>query len=141
MGDSTIEEDHVLASLGWASTRNLPILFVIEDNNYAILTEKKDRRNWEASEVGKGFKIDSYNIDDDPKNIKKTLENKIFKKPLLLNINTNRLSWHVGAGINNKETFDRLKNEINSIGKQAKLIDYNIKKNIDRLWKKHLGQQ
>ena len=44
MGDSTIEEDHTLSSLGWASTRNLPILFVVEDNNYAILTEKKEIR-------------------------------------------------------------------------------------------------
>ena len=53
MGDSTIEEDHALSSLGWASTKNLPILFVVEDNNYAILTEKKERRNWEASELAR----------------------------------------------------------------------------------------
>ena len=73
--------------------------------------------------------------------IKKTLYNKIFKKPILLNIHTNRLSWHVGAGIDKKDKFDRLKNEIDSIGKQAKLIDFNIKKNVDKLWKKHLEQQ
>ena len=29
---------------GWAATKNLTILFVIEDNNLSILTEKKVRR-------------------------------------------------------------------------------------------------
>lgn len=41
LGDAAAEEDYSLASYGWASTKNLPILFVIEDNNLSILTEKK----------------------------------------------------------------------------------------------------
>ena len=106
-----------------------------------VITEKKERRNWEASEVAKGFRIESLDIDDDPRVIKKVLSNKIFKKPLLLNIHTNRLSWHVGAGKDSEDKFDRLSNEIDLIGKNAKAIDLKIKKKIDRLWKKHLEQQ
>jgi len=138
MGDSTIEEDHTLASLGWASTRNLPILFVVEDNNYAILTEKKERRNWDASEVAKGFKIESHDISDNPIEIKKILEKKIFTKPLLLNINTNRLTWHVGAGIDEGDKFDRLKQQIRKLGKVAKEEDLKIKSKINKLWQKNL---
>ena len=45
------EEDYVLSALGWAATKNLPILFVVEDNNLSILTEKKVRRVWEMDDV------------------------------------------------------------------------------------------
>ena len=47
VGDSAAEEDYSLSSIGWASTKNLPILFVVEDNNLSILTEKK------LEEIGK----------------------------------------------------------------------------------------
>ena len=39
MGDSSAEEDYVFSSIGWAATKNLPILFVVEDNNLSILTK------------------------------------------------------------------------------------------------------
>ena len=45
MGDASAEEDYVLGALGWAATK-LPILFIVEDNNLSILTEKK------AEEIG-----------------------------------------------------------------------------------------
>ena len=41
LGDASAEEDYVLAALGWASFKKLPILFVVEDNNMSIKTEKK----------------------------------------------------------------------------------------------------
>ena len=55
VGDSAAEEDYVLSSIGWASTKNIPVLFVIEDNNLSILTEKKVRRSWDMHNVAKGF--------------------------------------------------------------------------------------
>jgi pyruvate dehydrogenase E1 component alpha subunit len=105
-GDAAAEEDYFLASIGWASTKNLPIWYVIEDNNYSILTEKKVRRNWELSDVADGFKVFSINIADDPVEILKKIPRKI-DSPALLNINTNRLFWHAGAGIDSYEIFDR----------------------------------
>ena len=41
VGDSAAEEDYSLSAIGWASTKKLPILFIVEDNNLSILTEKK----------------------------------------------------------------------------------------------------
>ena len=59
LGDAAAEEDYVLGGLGWASTKNLPLLTIIEDNNLSILTEKKVRRNWEMEDVAKSFKMDA----------------------------------------------------------------------------------
>ena len=66
LGDGATEEDYVLGGLGWASTKNLPLLTIIEDNNLSILTEKRVRRNWEMEDVAKAFKMDGYTVDDDP---------------------------------------------------------------------------
>ena len=71
LGDASAEEDYVLGAIGWASTKKLPILIIIEDNNLSILTEKKVRRNWSMKDVGLGFKIKSFDIDDNPLAIKK----------------------------------------------------------------------
>jgi TPP-dependent pyruvate/acetoin dehydrogenase alpha subunit len=108
-GDAAVEEDYFLASIGWASTKKLPIIFVVEDNNLSILTEKKVRRNWEMHDVAKAFKMKAFDINDDPQEIFNCLdfENGIFSEPMLLNINTNRMFWHSGAGIDDPDIFDR----------------------------------
>ena len=74
MGDASAEEDYVLGALGWASTKKLPILFVVEDNNLSILTEKKVRRNWEMHDVAKAFNMKAFDIKDDPFEIKGALK-------------------------------------------------------------------
>ena len=105
MGDASSEEDYVGSAIGWASTKNLPILFVVEDNNLSILTEKKVRRNWNMHELAKGYKVDAYDIEDDPTIIADHLKD-VFNGPLLLNIRTVRKYWHSGAGIDG-DYFDR----------------------------------
>ena len=64
LGDAAAEEDYVLGGLGWASTKNIPLITVVEDNNLSILTEKKVRRNWEMSDVAKSFKMEGFNLND-----------------------------------------------------------------------------
>ena len=105
IGDAAAEEDYFLAALGWASTKKLPIIFIVEDNNLSILTEKKIRRNWDLFEVARAFKIEAYDLPDNPYEIISKLH-KSIEKPMLLNINTTRLFWHSGAGIDG-EYFDR----------------------------------
>ena len=70
MGDSSAEEDYVFSSIGWAATKNLPILFVVEDNNLSILTEKSVRRSWKIDEVAKGFGVTGVNLLDSPFDIR-----------------------------------------------------------------------
>ncbi len=140
MGDSSAEEDYVFSSIGWAATKNLPILFVVEDNNLSILTEKSVRRSWKIDEVAKGFGVTGVNLLDSPFDIRNYFKD-VFKKPILLNINTIRKYWHAGAGIDNPEVFDRYEDEMKQIGNEAKKIHEENKKLVTELWEKQLEKQ
>ena len=140
LGDAAAEEDYVLGALGWASHKKLPILFIVEDNDLSILTKKSVRRNWNMKDVARSFKLEGHDIKDDPKEIEKH-SNFFFKKPMLLNINTNRIYWHAGSGIDNKKTFDRFRNEKTKLGNQAIKIDEQYKINSKKLWKLQLEKQ
>jgi TPP-dependent pyruvate/acetoin dehydrogenase alpha subunit len=140
LGDASAEEDYVLGAIGWASTKNLPILFIVEDNNLSILTEKKVRRNWEMDEVAKGFKMKSHNISDSPEDIFNVLNNYNFENPMLLNINTTRKYWHAGAG-QDGDYFDRYEDEMKKLGEEAFDIDLKNKQIVKDLWKKQLEIQ
>jgi len=137
-GDAAGEEDYFLTSMGWASTKELPIWYLIEDNNYSILTEKKIRRNWEISDVASGFKLLSYNIQDDPSEIYSVIPNE-FIKPLVINFRTNRLFWHAGAGIDDPNVFDRHKVVAKKIGATiSDQINIESKEIVEEAWKKYI---
>ena len=140
MGDASAEEDYVLGALGWASTKNLPMLFVVEDNNLSILTEKKVRRNWEMADVAKSFRMKAFDIPDDPIEIKNALQG-VFDGPTLLNINTHRKFWHSGAGIDDEDIFDRYIFEMKILGEEAEKIDQDAKRKIHEQWKSLLEIQ
>lgn len=140
MGDASAEEDYVLGAMGWASTKKLPILFVVEDNNLSILTEKKTRRSWEMHDVAMSFKMDGFKIKDDPMEIREKLTN-VFEKPMLLNIETHRKFWHSGAGIDDENIFDRYKEEMSQLGTVAEEIDLKYKQLVEETWQKQLEIQ
>ena len=137
MGDASAEEDYVLGALGWASTKKLPMLFVVEDNNLSILTEKKVRRNWEMADVAKAFNMTGIQIDDDPLAIKTALTH-VFEGPMLINVNTHRKFWHSGAGIDDENTFDRYKEEMEWFGAYGKKIHEYYKQKVESKWKQQL---
>ena len=140
MGDSSAEEDYIFSSIGWAATKNLPILFVVEDNNLSILTKKKVRRNWDMDSVARGFGVDAYDISDDPYHIDSALDG-VFEKPMLLNINTIRKYWHAGAGIDDPDVFDRYEHEMENLGDKAKHLHEANKRSVTELWEKQLEEQ
>ena len=140
MGDASAEEDYVLGALGWASTKNLPILFIVEDNNLSILTEKRVRRNWEMDDVAKAFKMKAFNIDDNPLTIQKYLEDYDFSYPMLLNINTTRKYWHAGAG-QDGDYNTQYEKELKLLGNEALEIDTNNKLLTEKLWQQQLEIQ
>lgn len=140
MGDASAEEDYVLGALGWASTKNLPVLFIVEDNNLSILTEKKVRRNWEMVDVAKGFNMEAYNINDNPISIWSSLMNYDFSYPMLLNINTTRKYWHAGAG-KDDEYNTQYEMELKALGEMAEKIDLGNKLFVEQLWQQQLEKQ
>lgn len=141
MGDASAEEDYVMASIAWAGFKKLPILFIVEDNNLSILTEKSVRRNWNMHEFANSVSVDGYNISDDPNEIYENLREYDFKTPRLLNINTTRLYWHSGAGMDTYYRLDRyeaIKKEMGEIGND---IYIETKENIKTLWASRLKTQ
>ncbi len=104
-GDAAMEEDFALTALGWAATHKLPILFIVEDNNLSILTEKKVRRSWSIAKVAEGFGLDTDECDDDPEHLYLSIS-PIRRWPSLVNVHTTRLLWHAGSG-NDGPAFDR----------------------------------
>lgn len=105
LGDAAAEEDYVLAAFGWAATQRLPILFVVEDNNLSILTEKRVRRSWSVAKVARGFGLNAQYEPDDPEHLYDVIPQQRLW-PALLNVRTTRLRWHSGAG-SDGPAFDR----------------------------------
>lgn len=130
-GDAAAEEDYFLAAIGWASTKKLPIWFIIEDNNLSILTEKKVRRNWEMHDVAEAFKMESCSVSDEPCELWPTLEKYSLEKPLLINVKTNRLFWHAGAGIDSDSIPDLHKQWLSD---ENSFIYEQEKKRVSEAW-------
>jgi hypothetical protein len=65
----------------------------------------------------------------------------VFKKPMLLNVNTIRKYWHAGAGIDNPDVFDRYEYELDRLGTRAKVLHDINKKSVEDLWQKQLKKQ
>jgi TPP-dependent pyruvate/acetoin dehydrogenase alpha subunit len=129
LGDGACEEDYVLASLGYAATKNVPITFVVEDNNLSILTTKAVRRSWSIVTVAAAFGVNAYECHDDVAALVNEIESmyhqEYTKPPKLINVNVERHYWHAGAGQDNPPKTDRLldleKTIDTSIIEQAKL--------------------
>jgi pyruvate dehydrogenase E1 component alpha subunit len=136
MGDASAEEDYVGSAIGWASTKNLPILFVVEDNNLSILTEKKVRRNWEMDNLARAYKVKAFDLLDNPETIRKRLLG-VFNGPMLLNIKTTRKYWHSGAGIDGNY-FDRYEWCKEKLSEYALPIDEQNKIKVEEIWKSRL---
>lgn len=108
LGDAAVEEDYVLASLGFAKSSGAPVLFVVEDNDRSILTPKSVRRSWDAVSVARSFGLWAIDIDDDPEILVSTINTAIYKLPAFVNIHTSRHCWHAGSGQDNVPHHDRL---------------------------------
>ena len=119
-----------------AGFKKLPILFIVEDNNLSILTEKKVRRDWEMDDFARSVNVNAANITDDPSEIYKSLDG--LKLPALLNIKTDRLFWHAGAGEDDYEKIDRYKIQREELGDEALQIHSYNKQYIKELWDLHL---
>ena len=126
-GDGAAEEDYVLSSLGFAATHKLPIIFLCENNNLAILTKIKDRRSWDICKVAEGFGVEAQRVGEND-SLPLALFNWDKKSPLLLDVSTTRIKWHVGTGTDNPQAFDLLKTiYIKEMGEP-------IKKEVERIW-------
>jgi pyruvate dehydrogenase E1 component alpha subunit len=134
-GDGAAEEDWIYGALGWASTKKLPILFIVEDNDLSVLTKKEIRRNWNMVDLARGLGIVSYDVPDDPNHSWCMLENyHVLNKPFLLNVRTIRKYWHAGAG-SDGPIEERYEIERKEIGFEAEEIHSKTKNYVEELWR------
>lgn len=125
LGDASGEEDYVLGAIGFASKRKLPIMFLIEDNNLSILTEKSVRRNWELSDVGIALGLTkSLNSSDDLLELMDKMKETLSSMPSLLNVGVTRLCWHAGNNMNEENLIDRLDSLINKSNQKDLIRKY-----------------
>lgn len=151
-GDAAMEEDYALSAIGWAATHKLPILFICEDNNLSVLTEKKVRRSWSIVKVAQGFGLNADNSSDDPEELTTILS---FDKrsphledwPLLVNVHTTRLRWHSGAGCDDPNAFDRHHEVSVSLSKYPRRYEESVARIksksetiVREVWQKHCGK-
>ena len=107
-GDGAAEEDYVLESLGFAATRNLPVLFICEDNDLSILTKTSERRSWEIADVAKAFGIqNTFDLADDPWTIREIVQKWDGESPMIMNCRVCRERWHSGIGQDGPREWER----------------------------------
>lgn len=146
LGDGAAEEDYVLATLGFAASKNLQILFVCEDNDLSVLTPTVDRRNWNVVDVAKGFGLSGVDITDDPWLIEHWTRKLLGQLPAMINVRTCREFWHNGTGCDNNAEWDRFqltKAKLEKLGlsKHALAIEEEVKKFVGELWQERLQKR
>ena len=139
-GDASVEEDYIYPSLGWAASKEFPVIFICEDNDLSILTKVEVRRSWNPVDVAKSMGMYAVDITDDPWLIayhaKKINESG---KPGFINIRTCRVLWHAGTGNDGLPEWDRyslILAELKKLGFDKELIeiDQENKNKVEKLW-------
>jgi len=108
VGDASGEEDYVYGALGYAATRNAPLLCVCEDNDLSILTPVSVRRRWRLADVASALGLASADVTDDPHLLASVLQGELSGWPAFLNVHVARHLWHAGAGTDGPPAWDRL---------------------------------
>ncbi|MFC1606556.1 thiamine pyrophosphate-dependent dehydrogenase E1 component subunit alpha [Candidatus Latescibacterota bacterium] len=119
-GDGAMDEGTFWESINIASTMGLPVLFVLEDNKYAIHTKQDKREGYESiTNVIDTFKCNVFKDDtNDVESIYRTAQEAIDKiyetgQPSFIQLECYRYLQHVGisedftAGYRPKTEFDK----------------------------------
>ena len=151
-GDAAITEGEVSEAFQMASLKQLPILYLVQDNEWDISAHCSETRAVDATHYAKGFGLKTYTIDGTDfsksyltiKNAFKEIRSKripilVHAKVPLLNHHTSgvRMEWYRDdlKEAKKKDPFPKLKKELltNKISeKKIKEIEENAKKTIIR---------
>jgi TPP-dependent pyruvate/acetoin dehydrogenase alpha subunit len=138
-GDGAVEEDYLLAGLGFAATKKLPILFVCVDNDMSILTPTSVRRDWQIVDVARSFGLKAVDLSDDPWTLLAQTREFTAALPALMNVRVCRGHWHVGVGIDGPPEWDRyamVKATLVELGHQQRVneIEEQTRTAMEKLW-------
>ncbi len=115
-GDGATEEGVFFETLNFSALKKLPIIFICENNSYAINTRIENRQaNINILSKPKSFNIETYKFNSNdilkilPK--MKILIDNVRKnpRPIFIEFKTDRLYEHVGIGFDNNYTNRSIK--------------------------------
>ena len=111
-GDGAVDEGVFFESINFALLKNLPVIYVCENNHYAIHSKVADRhKQTELFRIGEGLGLAGSRFDgNDVSEVYSQMEEAIRKvrnggAPLLLEFMTYRWYEHVGSGLDHKEIY------------------------------------
>lgn len=111
-GDGAVGEGVFFESLNFAVLKQVPVIFVLENNNYAVHSCVKERhRVTELYKHGEGLGIKSIRTDGfDVANVYANMREAVqtvrsSSSPMLLEFITHRWAEHVGPGADHKEKY------------------------------------
>ncbi len=138
-GDGSAEEDYVLASLGFAASNKLPVLFICVDNDLSILTPIHVRRKWNITDVAIAFGMPAVDVADSPWAIINQLDKLTPNLPALINCRVCRGHWHVGIGVDGAPEWDRfsmVKEELIQLEQEKAIneIKTRVQLDMEKLW-------
>lgn len=101
-GESSTSEGYVYEAINGASNEKLPVIFVIQDNNYGISVHKRDQTaNWRAADNFRGFKnlkiiyCDGKNVFDSMNAMTQARKHAIEKQePVIVHASVVRMHSH-----------------------------------------------
>ena len=136
-GDGAMDEGVFWESINFASLKQLPILFICENNEYAIYSHLK-KRMYKSNIIERvnSFGLEAKKIKNDTftifKETKKILNKiRINSRPYFIEISTSRLKDHVGIknSPNIKKNDSRLSEDKELVSLRSKVKDF---KRIDK---------
>lgn len=111
-GDGAVDEGVFYESINFAALKNLPIIFVCENNEYAIHSKVADRhKNTQIYQYGESLGVPGKRFNgNDADEVYETMSEEIEKirkgsGPVLLEYMTYRWYEHVGPGIDHSEAY------------------------------------
>lgn len=104
IGDGAADAGIYHESLNFAALHNLPIVFIIEDNDLAVHSTKKERQSFDLEKHAKTYGFSTYSLSEtqNPDVVSKFmqdvyLEVKTRKKPAWVKLKAFRYKEHVGV--------------------------------------------
>ena len=158
LGDASITEGEVAEAFQMAALKKLPIIYLIQDNEWDISAHASETRAVDATQYAKGFGLKTYTIDGTDFSSCYTTVKKIFQEvrknrlPILLHAKVPLLNHHTSGvrmewyrddleDAKKRDPFPKLKNLLlqnNFSQKNLDEIDKKIKEKINKDYKKAL---
>jgi len=113
-GDGATEQGTFFESLNFASLHRLPVLFLCEDNGYAVHTEKGLRQSFDLESLARAFSVHYVHEPRgfDPERVRDVASAVVDRLrtegPALLHLDTYRYKEHVGPGDDFDEEYRSL---------------------------------